>query len=133
VSGPATAPLSGGVAHLLEVVFPGDTNHLGTAFGGYIMSLMDKAAAFAAGRYSRAPAVVTASIDRVDFHVPIRAGDILELVGSVESVGRTSMRVRVEVFKEDRATRDQTLATVGHFVMVAVGDDGKPLPVPRPA
>ena len=48
-------------ANMLEIIFPGNTNSLGTAFGGHMLSLMDKAAAFAAGRYSLT-AVVTASI-----------------------------------------------------------------------
>ena len=119
-----------GTARLLEVIFPGHTNHLGTAFGGHILSLMDKAAAFAAGRYARSPGVVTASFDRVDFRVPIRSGDILEVVGRVEAVGRTSMRVRVDVLKEDRLTRARTLATTGTVTMVAIGEDGRPAPVP---
>ena len=62
---------------MLEIIFPGNTNSLGTAFGGHILSLMDKAAAFAAGRYSLTP-VVTASIDKIDFRVPIKNGDALE-------------------------------------------------------
>ena len=119
-------------AHMLEILFPGNTNSLGTAFGGHMLSLMDKAAAFAAGRYSLT-AVVTASIDRVDFRVPIRVGDVIELVGTVVGVGHTSMSVRVDVFKEDRATRAQTLATQGFFVMVSIGADGKPTMVNRPA
>jgi acyl-CoA hydrolase len=105
-------------AHMLEIIFPGNTNSLGTAFGGHMLSLMDKAAAFAAGRYSLT-AVVTASID-------------VELVGTVVGVGHTSMSVRVDVFKEDRATRVQTLATQGFFVMVSIGPDGKPATVNRP-
>lgn len=121
--------VSHGQARLMEVVFPGDTNHLGSAFGGHILSLMDKVAAFAAWRLSRAEAVVTASIDRVDFKVPIRQGDILELIGQVEGIGHSSMRVRVEVFREDRRTGLQSLATVGHFVMVALDESGLPAPV----
>ncbi len=117
-----------GTARMMELIFPGDTNSLGSAFGGYILSLMDKCAAFAAGRYCFG-AVVTASIDRVDFRVPIRVGDVIELVGRVDSVGRTSMKVEVNVFKENRATRNQTLCTTGHFVMVALGADGKPTEV----
>ena len=118
-------------AQMLEIIFPGNTNSLGTAFGGHMLSLMDKAAAFAAGRYSLT-AVVTASIDRVDFRVPIRVGDVVELVGTVVGVGHTSMSVRVDVFKEDRATRAQTLATQGFFVMVSIGTDGNTVNRPEP-
>ena len=132
MSGPelSVTPDPPGTARLLEVIFPGDTNHLGTAFGGHVLSLMDKAAAFAAGRHSRSAAVVTAMIDRVEFRVPVRSGDILELVGRVASVGRTSMRVLVEVFLEDRRSGARTLATSGTFVMVALDDAGSPTAVP---
>lgn len=116
---------------MLEIIFPGNTNSLGTAFGGHILSLMDKAAAFAAGRYSLTP-VVTASIDKIDFRVPIKNGDALELIARVESVGNTSMRVRVDVFKENRATREQVLCTIGHMVMISIGSDGKPCTVNHP-
>lgn len=115
---------------MLEIIFPGQTNSLGTAFGGHILSLMDKAAGFAAGRYCKGP-VVTASIDKVDFHVPIRNGDALEIVAHVESVGRTSMRVRVNVYREARDTREHTLATTGQITMVAIGADGRPRTVEK--
>ena len=115
---------------MLEIIFPGQTNSLGTAFGGHILSLMDKAAAFAAGRYCKGP-VVTASIERIHFRVPIKNGDALEIVAHVESVGRTSMRVCVNVYREARDTREHTLATTGHITMVAIGADGRPRTVAK--
>jgi acyl-CoA hydrolase len=74
--------------------------------------------------------VVTASIDSIDFKVPIKQGDIVELVARVERVGRTSLRVRVEVKREDPMDGSRELCTVGYFTMVAVGEDGRPKPVP---
>ncbi|MDP8948140.1 MAG: acyl-CoA thioesterase [Actinomycetota bacterium] len=116
-------------ARVLEFVFPTDTNHLGTIFGGTLVAWMDKAAAFAAIRRAHST-VVTASIDSIDFKVPIRQGDIAELVALVERVGRTSLRVRVEVNREDPMDGSRELCTVGYFTMVAVGEDGRPKPVP---
>jgi acyl-CoA hydrolase len=116
-------------AKVLEFVFPTDTNHLGTIFGGALVAWMDKAAAFAAIRRARST-VVTASIDSIDFKVPIKQGDIVELVARVERVGRTSLRTRVEVNREDALDGSRQLCTVGHFTMVAVGEDGRPKPIP---
>jgi acyl-CoA hydrolase len=116
-------------AKILEFVFPTDTNHLGTIFGGALVAWMDKAAAFAAIRRARST-VVTASIDSIDFKVPIKQGDIVELVARVERVGRTSLRTRVEVNREDALDGSRQLCTVGHFTMVAVGEDGRPKPIP---
>lgn len=114
---------------MLELVFPKDTNYLGTAFGGFVLSLMDKAASVAAVRHSRR-AVVTARMDGVDFHVPIRAGDAVALEAEVTRVGRTSMTVRVDVYREQLASGEQQLATSGTFVFVAVDDQGRPVAVP---
>jgi len=116
-------------AHMLEVVFPKDTNYLGTAFGGFVLSLMDKAASFAAVRHCKGN-VVTARMDGVDFHVPIRVGDAVALDAQVVNVGRTSMTVRVDVYREHLATGEQQLATSGTFVFVAVDAHGRPTPVP---
>jgi acyl-CoA thioesterase YciA len=118
-----------GTARLMEIIFPANTNNLGAAFGGHILSLMDKAAALAAGRHVRGT-VVTASIDKVDFRVPIQSGDVVEFIGVVMVVGRTSLRVQVDVYRESRQTQARTLATSGVFVMVHLGNDGLPAVVP---
>ena len=62
--------------------------------------------------------------------IPIHVGDLVELVARVESVGRTSMRVRVEVNREHPYDGSRELCTVGHFTLVAVDADGKPTTVP---
>ena len=116
-------------ARLLESVFPTDTNPRGNLFGGTLVSWMDKAAGYAAMRRARS-VVVTAAIEDIAFTVPIVQGDLVEVFARVVSVGRTSMRVRVEVSKEDALTGTTQLCTVGHFTMVAVGADRRPVPVP---
>ena len=70
-------------ARMLELVFPKDTNYHGTAFGGWVLALMDKAASVAAVRHAGGN-VVTARMDGVDFHVPIRVGDAVALDIGVE-------------------------------------------------
>lgn len=113
----------------LEVVFPGDTNHMGTLFGGTLMSWMDRSAFFAASRRARGT-VVTRKVDELEFRVPIHVGDFVELIGRVESEGRTSMVVVVEVHRESPDNGARELCTTGRFTMVAVGDDGMPRPIP---
>ncbi|WP_415789329.1 acyl-CoA thioesterase [Deinococcus saxicola] len=116
-------------ARMLELVFPKDTNYLGTAFGGWVLSLMDKAASVAAVRHGGGN-VVTARMDGVDFRLPIRVGDAVALDAQVVRVGRSSMTVRVDVYRETMTTGEQELATTGTFVFVAVDGEGKPCPVP---
>lgn len=116
-------------ARMLELVFPKDTNYLGTAFGGFVLSLMDKAASVAAVRHAGG-AVVTARMDGVDFRVPIQVGDAVALDARVVRVGRTSMTIQVDVYRENMASGDQQLATTGFFVFVAVDAEGRPRSVP---
>ncbi len=114
---------------MVEIVFPNHTNHLGTMFGGQAMAWMDKAAFLAAARYSRRT-VVTAHSDQVDFKLPIRIGEMVETVGRVVEVGRSSMTVQVELIAEDLHSGERKLCTRGHFVMVALDADGRPTSVP---
>jgi len=114
----------------LEMVFPEHTNPLGNAFGGFVLGLMDKVGSYAAARRARKP-VVTVAVGRVEFEVPIRAGDLLEVVAQVARVGRTSITVVVEVFKEPfgGGPDTQLLATRGELVYVAINKRGRPTPV----
>ncbi len=119
----------GGETRICEFVFPSDTNHLGTLYGGTLMAWMDKAAGVAGLRRAGSTAVVTAAVDGLAFRVPIHHGELVELVARVESVGRTSMTVRVEAHREDPASGARELCTAGTFTMVAVDADGRPTPV----
>ena len=113
---------------LMEIVYPGDTNSEGTLFGGHALSLMDRLAFIVASRFARKP-VVTACSEKVEFRSPVKEGELVELTGSVVHVGHTSLRVRIEMHREDLLTGDRSLCTTGEFVMVAVDRDGRPTPV----
>ena len=115
-------------ARLIEMVFPEQTNHYGTLYGGQALALMDKAAFIAASRYARR-AVVTASSERVDFHVPVRQGQLVELLAQVVATGRTSITVEVKLYSEDLLTGERKLCTQGRFVLVAIDADGRKSPV----
>lgn len=89
---------------------------------------MDKVAFIAATRYARRT-VVTARSEQVDFHVPVRQGQLVELIARVVETGRSSMRVEMELHTEDAKAGTRQLCTRGHFVMIALDDDGKPAAV----
>lgn len=116
-------------ARLIEMVFPQQTNHYGTLFGGQALALMDKAAFVVASRYARRM-VVTASSEKTDFHVPVRQGQLVELIATVIATGSTSITVEVVLYAEDLLTGDRQLGTKGRFVMVALDAHGKPTAVP---
>jgi len=116
-------------ARLVDIVFPGQANHYGTLFGGQALALMDKAAFIVASRFARSR-MVTASSERVDFHVPVSQGELVELVARIESTGRSSIVVEVELYAENLLTGERRLGTRGRFVLVAVDEAGRPRPVP---
>ncbi len=113
---------------LVELIFPHQTNHIGTLFGGNALALMDKAAFLSATRYARRSMVTVAS-DRVEFKVPVRAGQLVELIARVTQVGRTSVTVGVEMYAEELLSPGRVLATHGSFVFVAIDERGHPVPV----
>jgi acyl-CoA hydrolase len=117
---------------LAELIMPNQTNHYGTLFGGHALGLMDHAGWIAATRCARRTMVTVAS-DRVEFKVPVRAGELVELVARVSRIGRTSVTVAVDMFAEDVTTGERRLATSGSFVFVAIDDEGRPVEVQRSA
>lgn len=116
------------VTRVTKTVFPGRTNHHNTLFGGEALAWMDEAAFIAATRFCRKP-LVTVCSDRVDFKESIPAGSIIELVAKVEHVGRTSIKVLVDIFVENMFDDGQHKAISGSFTFVALGPDRKPTPV----
>ena len=115
-------------ARLCEIVYPEVTNSQGTLFGGHALSLMDRLAFIVASRHTRMP-VVTACSEKVEFLSAVKQGELIELVGTVTNQGRTSLRVMIEMHREDLLTGDRSLCTTGEFVMVAVDADGRPAPI----
>ncbi len=120
---------STGITSLVDLVFPNQTNHLGTLFGGHALAMMDKAASICAHRYCR-NTVVTASIERTDFLVPVYEGELTDVTAQVVKTGRTSMVVQVELVAENLLTGERRLCTRGTFNMVALDKNRKPIPVP---
>ena len=111
-----------------KAIFPSVTNHHDTLFGGKALAWMDETAFIAATRFSR-KRLVTVSSDRIDFKHPIPSGSLVELVGKVVNVGRTSIKVEVNIYVESMYNDHREKAITGTFNFVAVDTDGKPTPV----
>ena len=107
---------------LVDLVFPGDTNHHGTLFGGAGLALMDRVAFIAASRHGGVD-FVTASAERIDFTAPAGMGEIVELTGRVTRCGRRSLSVEVVLEAEVLLTGERRLCSRGVFNLVAVGVD----------
>lgn len=109
-------------------VFPFLTNHHDTLFGGKAMAIMDEVSFMAATRFCR-KRLVTVSTDRIDFEKAIPNGSIIEAIARVHSVGRTSVKVKVEVFLEKMYEEGRELAIQGMFTFVALDENKQPIPV----
>src|SRR5512146_1004970 len=123
-------PASESRVEVTHLVMPGDANVLGTAFGGKVMEWTDLAASMAAMRHARLP-VATASIDQLSFLAPVRIGHMAILVAQVNAVYATSMEVGVVVLTEDPRTGERRICCHAFRTFVALGEDGRPTPVPR--
>ena len=114
------------------LLLPKDTNAYGTIFGGVILSHIDLASAVQAQRV--APhRYVTRAMNAVEFHEPVLVGDLVSFYGETVRVGRTSVTVRVSVEAERHGgtANPSTFiqVTEAEVVLVAVGADGRPMPV----
>ena len=114
------------------LLLPKDTNAYGTIFGGVILSHIDLASAVEARKVAR-HRYVTKAMREVEFHEPVFLGDIVNFFTETLRVGRTSITVKVTVEAErwggGRGEGEKVMVTEAEVVLVAVGDDGQPIPV----
>ena len=73
--------------------------------------------------------VVTASIDRLDFHKPVHIGNLLILKASLNATGRTSMEIGVRVEAEDLLKGVVTHIASAYLTFVALDENNRPTPV----
>jgi len=115
---------------MTQIVMPMHTNGVaGVMFGGVMMQWIDVCAGVAAMRHAGG-AVLTASIDRLDFLSPVQVGEIVVLQAMVNSVARTSMEVGCRVETEDMRTRTRRYVTKAYLTFVAIDGTGRPRLVP---
>jgi acyl-CoA hydrolase len=122
-------PVHDSQSEMNEFVLPNDANPLTALLGGRLMHWIDMAGALAAHRHSR-NYVVTASIDHMDFLVPVHVGDLVILRSSVNRVYHTSMEVGVKVWVENYMLDDRKHVSSAYLTFVAVDGKGHHLPVP---
>lgn len=114
---------------MTELVLPNDTNQLGNLLGGRLMHWIDIAAALAAMRHS-GRVCVTASVDGMSFHEPVKLGQVVILKASVNRVFNTSMEVGVRVDVENPRDGTRIHANTAYLTFVGIDENSKPLPAP---
>ena len=111
------------------LAMPADTNPAGDIFGGWVMSQMDIAGAIAAVERVKGR-VVTVAVEAMTFIAPVKVGDILCVYTTIQRVGTTSITVAIEAWARRNRLADRVKVTAGHFVYVALGEDGKKRAIP---
>lgn len=122
-------PVRESQSELVEIVLPNDANPLGALLGGRLMHWIDIAGALAAHRHAR-HYVVTASIDHLDFLVPVHVGDVVILQSSVNRAFNTSMEIGVKAEVENYISGTRQHVSSAYLTFVAVDRHGRKLPVP---
>src|ERR1700730_8070380 len=122
-------PVRDSQSEMNELVLPNDANPLGALLGGRLMHWIDMAGALAAHRHSR-HYVVTASIDHLDFLVPVHVGDLVILRSAVNRVFHSSMEVGVKAWVEDYIADTCQHVSSAYLTFVAVDAGGRRLSVP---
>jgi len=112
-----------------QLMHPEHANNLGNVHGGWIMKLVDEAGALACMRHCQRR-VVTVFIDQMEFHQPIRIGDLVTLTAEVTYAGRTSIEAEIKVIAEDPTTGEQVHTNTAYIVYVALDDERHPTEVP---
>ena len=125
-------PTHRGAPVIRTIAMPADTNPAGDIFGGWLMAQMDRAAGNVAARRSRGRCA-TIAVDAITFHHPVFVGDEVSLYAWLIKVGRSSLRIQVEVWRRERASETTMKVTEATFTFVAIGDDRRPRPVPPEA
>ncbi len=108
--------MTGAATSIVRLVFPDQTNHHGTFFGGELMRLLDAIAFIAATRYLRLP-LVTARSEQIDLDSPVTIGELVHLRAAVAETRRTSLVIEAEAAAEDSCTGHTRLCTRARFVL----------------
>jgi len=103
---------------------PADANQHGDIFGGWIMSQVDIAGAVVAMRRARGR-VATVSVDSFSFKQPVFVGDLVSFYARIVAIGRTSIKVDVEVYAERNPMQPVTVKiTEAVLTYVAINQQG---------
>ncbi len=123
-------PIPRGELTLQVVPLPADTNANGDVYAGWLVKQMDLAAATVAGRVSLGRNA-TVAIDRMEFLAPLRVGSQVSCYCELQDIGRSSMKIQVEVWTLDRNAKRQRKVTEALFVYVAIDEQGRIREVPE--
>ena len=123
-------PTPNGELTLQTLSMPADTNPYGDIFGGWLMSQMDIGGAILAQDIAGGR-VTTVAVGSMVFLRPVPVGATVSVYAEQVEVGRSSIRIMIEVWIKDHRNAEVAKVTEGEFVYVAIDDNGRTRPVER--
>lgn len=114
---------------MAQLMLPAQANPAGFVHGGELMKLMDNAAGVVAARHAHSN-VVTARVEDINFHTPVRVGSLVVVHGKLVFTSRSSMVIRIEVEVESISQERRIQALTANFIMVALDATGKAATIP---
>lgn len=124
----ATKKVEDSLTEQQYLICPAHINHYGRLFGGQLLKWIDELAGIVAIRHCGST-VTTAAIDNLQFRAPAYTGDMIVLRGWVTCVGRSSMEVRVDTYRE-ALNGKREMINKAYIDMVAIDCQGHPMEVP---
>ena len=118
-----------GSVTLQTIAMPADANANGDIFGGWLMAQMDLGASVLARRRAKGR-VATVAVDAMQFHLPVKVGDVVSIYSDIVHEGRTSMGIQIEVWAQHLGAEYPHKVTEARFTFVAIDDDGGKRPLP---
>lgn len=119
-----STPVPHGELALQTVAMPADTNPAGDIFGGWLMSQMDIAGMVTASDVAGGR-VATVAINGMLFLTPVHVGAVVSCYCDVLEIGRSSIRMVVEVWINSQHDGEPIKVTEGEFVFVAIDENGR--------
>lgn len=115
---------------MAQLMLPAQANPAGFVHGGELMKMMDNAAGVVAARHAHSN-VVTARVEDINFHTPVRVGSLVIVHAKLVFTSRSSMQIRVDVEVESIGLERRVPALTANFIMVALDNTGKPAAIPQ--
>ncbi|MBA6413627.1 acyl-CoA thioesterase [Parahaliea sp. F7430] len=119
-----SAPIPQGELALQTIAMPKDTNATGDIYGGWLLSQMDLAGAITAADVAGGR-VATVAVDGMAFLTPVHVGAVVTCYCDVLEIGRSSIRIVVEVWINSKHDGEPIKVTEGEFVFVAIDEKGR--------
>lgn len=123
-------PTPRGKLMLQTVAMPKDTNSSSDIFAGWLVSQMDLASMITATRIAKGR-TATVAINGMAFYTPVQVGAVVSCYTEVLEIGRSSIRINVEVWIVRPRQEEQVKVTEGEFVFVAIDENGRTRHIPR--